>query len=481
MGVETVLRWMELNDVEPDADTYTSMMQNHVWNGDGSRAIQVYQDALQFGVLVGDRMKCLLVTAYLLQGNVDAAKAVYQGAHEEGGLTVELCGVMIDGLCKMGRLKEAVGVYDSMPDCNMIPSIHIYTMLMDAHAKSGDVDGVYQYWNKLKASGLQPDLHTYGVLVWTAFRMQYSYDTAVKLVSEMRREGLTPNAVIVALFVDGLCRAGATEEALKILSSDKEAALPAYTSYMHSLAQSGRQGVKEAYQLFREMTTVKGMEVDVVTFTILIDAQARHKDTLHLAHDLFSDMRKMGLMADATVFNVLLAAHVRFCSVASTLNIFEDMINSGIRPTVETFTILIWMYAREAPRSMRVKEDLAELLHDACDDSQPNADILSFITLARAYARKPSDVTLRRLINEVRHQGVEPDSLMFYHLLIASHGNVSALINVVNEMLSHGVALDSRCRGALKLGGLTVVADDSTIILQETSGERWMCGPNIPT
>ncbi|KAI8586620.1 hypothetical protein BDZ88DRAFT_428331 [Geranomyces variabilis] len=243
---------------------------------------------------------------------------------------------------------------------------------------------------------------------------------------------------------------------------------------------------------------------------------ARSPDTLHLAHELYGDMRAAGIRPDAVVFNVLLAAHVRFRGVASSLDVVARMRDAGVMPTVHTFTILVWMYVRErrcgrlahapvvviASSSTTMAVPTLAMADDAGaagagssstldddDDDDPDHHIRSFSALARAYARKGDTPTLRRLLAEIAYQGVVPDATLFYHLLVASaaqglggggggesstpapapaaaaaaaaagaHKHTAAMTAaVVAEMRTRGFRLDSRCRAVLADAGLHVV------------------------
>ncbi|KAJ3185155.1 hypothetical protein HDU87_002722 [Geranomyces variabilis] len=520
-GVTKVVRWMRERDVTADAYTHVWIMQHCIKDGDGHGAIAVYDDAVRCGITPVLRMRGLLVAAYLLERNVAAALAVCRTVVKErdGNLPKPMYGAMIDGLSKMGLLDDAAEFINAMRESNMRPNVQIYTMLMHAHARRGDLEGARRWQVEMDANGVAPDPHAYGVLIWIALRLERSYETAVAIVAKMRAQGFAPTPHIITMFADGLCRSGFFKEASALLAPPREGEknpLPLSrkhppaptsstdiggTSYMHALTHTGPQGIHEACRLFRKLVTKS--TPDVVTYTVLIDAMARSADTLHLAHELYGDMRAAAIRPDAVVFNILLAAHVRFRGVASSLDVLHRMRDAGVMPTVHTFTILVWMYVRErrrgrlgtAPASTTTTTmavPTSAIANDAASEGNMYADtdhhIRSFSALARAYARKGDTLTLRRLLDEISYQGVVPDATLFYHLLVASAGvgessseraaagaSAAAMTAaVVAEMRLRGLRLDSRCRGVLADVGLMVVnSRGDRVALRDRNGKIW--------
>ncbi|KAJ3148873.1 hypothetical protein HDU89_004454 [Geranomyces variabilis] len=529
-------------------------MQHCIKDGDGLGAIAVYEDAVRCGTTPVLRMRGLLISAYLLERNVAAALAVCRATVEErdGKLPKPMYGALIDGLGKLGLLDHAAEFIDAMRKSSVRPNVQIYTMLMQAHARRGDAEGARRWQAEMETNGVQPDAHAYGVLIWMALRLERSYENAVSLLAKMRARGFAPTPHIINMFADGLCRLGFFKEASVLLNPPPRrrkhpppspppppltsSADIGATSYIHALTHTGPQGIHEACRLFRELAT--NHTPDVVTYTILIDAMARSPDTLHLAHELYGDMRAAGIRPDAVVFNVLLAAHVRFRGVASSLDVVARMRDAGVMPTVHTFTILVWMYVRErrfgrlanapvavvaAASSTTMAVPTLALADDAgaagagssttpnADDDDPDHHIRSFSALARAYARKGDTPTLRRLLAEIAYQGVVPDATLFYHLLVASAGSLGGgggessapapapaapaagahqhtaamTAAVVAEMRTRGFHLDSRCRAVLADAGLYVVGmgdgnafgggGGGIVGLRDRDGKIWPC------
>ncbi|KAJ3164948.1 hypothetical protein HDU88_004929 [Geranomyces variabilis] len=505
-------------------------MQHCIKDRDGLGAIAVYEDAVRCGITPVLRMRGLLISAYLLERNVAAALTVCRTTAEERGgkLPKPMYGALIDGLGKLGLLDHAAEFIDAMQKSSVRPNVQIYTMLMQAHARRGDAEGARRWQAEMETDGVQPDAHAYGVLIWIALRLDRSYENAVSLLAKMRAQGFAPTPQIITMFADGLCRLGFFKEASALLNPPPRrrkhpppsppppptsSADIGATSYIHALTHTGPQGIHEACRLFRELAA--NHTPDVVTYTVLIDAMSRSPDTLHLAHELYGDMRAAGIRPDAVVFNVLLAAHVRFRGVASSLDVVARMRDAGVMPTVHTFTILVWMYVRERRRGQLANAPVVAAAAaassttmsvptwaiaddagaagagssgtlDHADDDDPDHHIRSFSALARAYARKGDTPTLRRLLAEIAYQGVVPDATLFYHLLVASaapglggggggrgessapappaaaaagaHKHTAAMTAaVVAEMRTRGFHLDSRCRGVLADAGLIVV------------------------
>ncbi|KAJ3013016.1 hypothetical protein HKX48_005968 [Thoreauomyces humboldtii] len=458
-GFQYILREMDGRNVPPNGKTFTIIMRSQVKRGDGKGALRVYTDALTAGSIPGSDMRCVAIAAHFLEGDPDAALSIAEEADRESGMTARICGAIVSGLSKLRRYPEAIAyqksVYEKHVKFRM--TLRVYTMLMNAEARLGNVDAVHRHYERILEDGLTPDHHVFGVLIWMAFHIQQSCDTAMCRLAQMRKYGLEPNAHIIAMFVDGFCRSGATDSAIELLESSAEGGngnVVAYTTILRVLVQSGNQGVDRAWKLFRHLSdgsaSPAGSIADVVTYTVMMDAHTRTAESLNIAHELLADMVRNGVTPDATIYNIFLTAHVRFASTDSTLSVLDAMIDAGVKPTVETFTILIWMYTRQhksshvaspitidrdpvvAPIALAPKPTVRRRLH------RPHEDVHAFCTLASAYARRRSALTLKRLLDEMKHQGARPDRRAFAHLLAASAGDPEAVENVVREMEKHG-------------------------------------------
>ncbi|KAI8820551.1 uncharacterized protein EV422DRAFT_75294 [Fimicolochytrium jonesii] len=421
-----VVQRMHHAGMNPNVFTYLHTMQIYVETGDGAKAMEVWDQARRMGLTPRRQMDRLLVSAYFLEGDVKGARRVLR----EAAPSQRMYTVVIQGLLRSGLDEEAFEVYDQMIEHGFEPNAVTYTMLMDIYAKRGDEDMVTKYFDEMVTSGHQPDAHTYGVLIWTALRVQRSYDVVLQHLRAMHAADIPLNKVIMATIIDGLCRLGMTDEAHTLLHAmDPHLKSPlATTSYIHATLKSYHLTPTEIRHLISTLPdTPTTLQMDVVTYTVLITAHTRTRQHLPFATVLLNEMLARNIQPDAAIFNALIAAHARHGTTESTLAVLTQMEEYAVRPTVETFTTLVWMYNRNAwstPTDLTNLDTALTNIRTCLTSHSPRVspDLRLFTTLARAYARRKDGPTLRRLIGEMTHLGIEADEGMWRLLLMAKSG-----------------------------------------------------------
>ncbi|GJM93617.1 hypothetical protein PR202_ga10186 [Eleusine coracana subsp. coracana] len=102
----------------------------------------------------------------------------------------------IDGLCRRGRLVEALDLFSEMVAKEIAPTVVTYTTVIHWLAREG------------------------------------CFDDALKVFDEMGRRGIVPNLITYSSLIDGLCKGGRSASALEILDRMiKERKLPNMITY----------------------------------------------------------------------------------------------------------------------------------------------------------------------------------------------------------------------------------------------------------
>ncbi|KAK8700409.1 hypothetical protein V6N13_018806 [Hibiscus sabdariffa] len=75
------------------------------------------------------------------------------------------CLILLDGLCKNGKLKEALKIFQVMRNSGLELDIIFYTILIDGLCKSGQIEGAKELFHELSVKGLKPDIYTYTIMI----------------------------------------------------------------------------------------------------------------------------------------------------------------------------------------------------------------------------------------------------------------------------------------------------------------------------
>lgn len=155
------------------------------------------------------------------------------------------------------------------------------------------------------------------------------WDTACRLLEEMREAGFKPNDSCYYALVSAACTAGELDLAQEFLSSMAEDGVPA-DSYAYSalLSGCGRAGEWErALRILREMKS-GGVEPTLKVYTSVLRACAGAAEVGQAAQvvwDLLEEMRRRGVPRDEFACGAAMEAFGKAGRVSEALRLLKEM------------------------------------------------------------------------------------------------------------------------------------------------------------
>ncbi|KAG6590294.1 Pentatricopeptide repeat-containing protein, partial [Cucurbita argyrosperma subsp. sororia] len=130
--------------------------------------------------------------------------------------TVVTYNVLINGLCKNGRLDCAINFLNQMFTYNRLPDIITYNTLLDALSKEDMVDEAFQLLHLLIGTNCSPSLISYNTVLNGLSKKGY-VDEATSLYNQMIQNGILPDDTTQRSLICGFCRSNKFEEAVEMV------------------------------------------------------------------------------------------------------------------------------------------------------------------------------------------------------------------------------------------------------------------------
>ncbi|KAG6391785.1 hypothetical protein SASPL_149545 [Salvia splendens] len=235
--------------------------------------------------------------------------------------------VVIDALCKMSKLDDAKRLFDEMKHRKLMPDIVHYTTLINGHCLNGNIFDAVRLFEEMNKSWLRADIVNYNVLAGGLSRMGL-LDEVCSLLKAMNEQGLTPSRVMLSTddgpnksmcinIIAALCRARDMETARwafdQMVGKGLTPDAVIYTIIMNGYCRANR--LQEAFDLLSDMKA-RGMNPDIITYTE--------------ASTLLCDVKDMGLKPDVICYTALIDSHCKSGNLQDAASLFNQLIGQGL-------------------------------------------------------------------------------------------------------------------------------------------------------
>ncbi|TXG55682.1 hypothetical protein EZV62_020938 [Acer yangbiense] len=294
---------------------YTSLIDGFVFSRSYVDAIRLYCQMISESILPDNYVITSVLKACgsllaLREGREVHGQVLKLGLSSNRSIRLKL----MEFYCKCGEFKDAIQVFDEMPDCDVVASTVVITCYFD----HGLVERAIDLFNRVK---------TKDTVCWTAMIdglvRNGEMSRALDVFREMQWENVRPNEVTIVCVLSACSQMGALElgrwvhsyvgkyrielnhfvggalinmysrcgdidEARRVFEVMKERNVITYNSIIVGLALHGRS--IEAIEIFREMLR-RGLKPSSVTFVGVLNA-CSHGGLLDLGFEIFHSMAK---------------------------------------------------------------------------------------------------------------------------------------------------------------------------------------------
>ncbi|OMP04150.1 hypothetical protein COLO4_09903 [Corchorus olitorius] len=124
-------------------------------------------------------------------------------------------GIMVDILCKAGRVDEAIGIVREMDSNGCRPTSFIYSVLVHTYGIENRIEDAVDAFLEMERNGIKADIVVYNALIG-AFCKVSKLKNVYRFLNEMHTKGVAPNARTCNTILNTLIGRGETDEAIKV-------------------------------------------------------------------------------------------------------------------------------------------------------------------------------------------------------------------------------------------------------------------------
>lgn len=248
---------------------------------------------------------------------------------------------VIIGLCKIGRVEEAMIIFDEMQGDGVMVRVsptrtavnNLIGELCAANMKQGSVS-----ISNVKVKGSSSTLRI-DILVPNLKSKNY-LDMAVGIFWKTSDLGVFPSVFVMNMLLEELCRSRKVEFALKIFSLMADRGLrrdgQTYHIIIQALFKIGRSS--EASGIFSQMIS-DGAKPDVLMYNFVISSLCR-AGNLRDADNYFDMMKKKRGLPNNVTYTALIHAHCKADNWQAASTLLNELLGLGWSPHSHTFNLV---------------------------------------------------------------------------------------------------------------------------------------------
>ncbi|KAK4417287.1 hypothetical protein Salat_2554300 [Sesamum alatum] len=123
---------------------------------------------------------------------------------------------LINGLCRLGYVKEAIYYFNRMKNADLQPNVVVYTSLIHGLCKNDCIEDARRLFLEMPEKGLIPDKIAYTSLIDGTMK-QGNIQEALDLARVMTETGVEFDLHAYTCLISGLCRCGQLQQARDLL------------------------------------------------------------------------------------------------------------------------------------------------------------------------------------------------------------------------------------------------------------------------
>ncbi|CAH8294516.1 unnamed protein product [Eruca vesicaria subsp. sativa] len=342
--------------------------------------MKIRPDVVTLGILINTLCK---------SRRVDEALGVFQemcGKRTDDGGVVKADSIhfntLIDGLCKVGRMKEAEEMLLKMKtEDGCAPTTVTYNCLIGGYCIAGQLETAKEVVSRMKEDGIKPNVVTLNTLIGGMCR-HHGVNMAIGFFTDMQREGLKGNVVTYTTLITAYCSVGNIENAMGLFDQMLEAGCSPdaklYYALISGLCQARRD--QDAVRVVEKLKQ-SGFSLDLLAYNMLIGLFC-DKNNGEKVYEMLTDMEEAKMKPDSITYNTLVSFFCKLKDFESVQKMMENMREDGLHPTVVTYGVIIEAYCSAGDLNEALK-----LFNDMGSRSKVSPNTVIYNILINAFCK----------------------------------------------------------------------------------------------
>ncbi|ERN09280.1 hypothetical protein AMTR_s00149p00067630 [Amborella trichopoda] len=239
---------------------------------------------------------------------------------------------ILDVYAKLGKTEEVLSLYDRARADGWEPDAVTFSVLGKMYGEIGDYDGIQYVLQEMRGIGIKPNLIVYNTLL-EAMGKAGKPGLARSLFDEMIRSGLQPNVITLTALIKIYGKARWARDAFELWEEIKSNNWPVdfilYNTLLSMCADLGRE--EEAEKLFDDMKKSELCKPDSWSYTAMLNIYCNGGE-VEKAHELFREMLGSGNKLNVMSFTCLIQCYGRAKRFDDVVEVFNIMVERGVRP-----------------------------------------------------------------------------------------------------------------------------------------------------
>jgi pentatricopeptide repeat protein len=385
--------------------------------------------------------------------NLEGAISVFTTLKNSGAeLTKSMYNAVLDACVECGDLRRADEWMQQMKT-NNVTDVVSYNTMVKALVRSENFQKARALMTEMTKEGLGPNHVTYNELINGMVRSTNARKSEVwSLVDEMKAQGITPNRVTCSILLkdlkaksqgsdvnrtmdlitdmtepmDEVLLSSVVEACVRVGKPDLLTTKLAQLAKDHNVVVSGAhtfgslikayghaRDVNGAWRCWKEMRT-RHITPTSITIGCMVEAVVSNGDP-EGAYELIKQMQEDDLCRDqvnAVIYCSVLKGFAHEKKMERVWNVWEDMFNSKVMPSITTFNALIDACARNG-----AMDRIAQLLAEMKDHGlKPN--LITYSTVLKGHCLRGDIRAAFDVLEDMRNKtSLKPDEIMYNTLL----------------------------------------------------------------